>query len=274
MPDIDAKKIEELRGLLADATPGPWRRTSPSPFDAGSGIRIESEEWGWFACVPIVNGREGEYDDANFIVAMRNALPALLDLAERASLPLAGNVEGDALYLASTLRKWGHVGPRLCEKSADEIDRLLGVIRSLSSRVETEKRAKEEAETENARLARLVYVPGQWRCAKCKFTLIQANLNANGGTVTARDQPGDKCPNCDSPLWRVTERDAGNEMIDRAEEAFEAKRAAETRSAALAQDLRGPGHAARAHPDAGRFQQRRPGGACCRVPGGAGHLWL
>ena len=35
----------------------------------------------------------------------------------------------------------------------------------------------------------------------------------------------------------MTERDAGNEMIDRAEEAFEAKRAAETHSAALARAL-------------------------------------
>ena len=116
----------------------------------------------------------------------------------------------------------------LCHKSRE--DMMLAALVA-------EKRAREEALAENARLARLVYVPGQWRCAKCKFTLIQANLNANDGTVTARDQPGDKCPNCDSPLWRVTERDAGNEMIDRAEEAFEAKRAAETHSAALARAL-------------------------------------
>jgi hypothetical protein len=75
-----------------------------------------------------------------------------------------------------------------------------------------------EARTEIERLKSLVYVPGLWRCAKCNFSLVQANLNAKDGTVTARDKPGDKCPNCDSPLWRVTERDAGNEMVDRAEE--------------------------------------------------------
>lgn len=68
-------------------------------------------------------------------------------------------------------------------------------------------------------LEKLVYVPGYWRCAKCKFTLIQASLNAHDGSVTARDTPGDKCPNCASPLWRVTERDAGNEMVDRCEAA-------------------------------------------------------
>jgi rubrerythrin len=133
---------------------------------------------------------------------------------------------------------------RLLEKEKERADKFMWQVRDTCARAEAaetalaaEKRAREEALAENARLARLVYVPGQWRCAKCKFTLIQANLNANDGTVTARDQPGDKCPNCDSPLWRVTERDAGNEMIDRAVEAFEAKRAAETHSAALARAL-------------------------------------
>lgn len=67
-----------------------------------------------------------------------------------------------------------------------------------------------------AELEKLVYVPGLWRCAKCDFELMQMNLHASTGNVTARDQPGDKCPNCRSPLWRVTERDAGNRLVDRA----------------------------------------------------------
>ncbi len=75
----------------------------------------------------------------------------------------------------------------------------------------------DEAKAENDRLGKLVYVPGLWRCAKCQFQLIQANLNAGDGSVTARDQVGDKCPNCDVPLWRVTEREAGNKLIDDAE---------------------------------------------------------
>jgi uncharacterized protein with PIN domain len=52
-----------------------------------------------------------------------------------------------------------------------------------------------------------IYVPGEWYCPKCRFSLIQKKLNALDGTVTARDEPGDKCPNCSSPLWRVSERD-------------------------------------------------------------------
>src|SRR6185312_9883219 len=65
-----------------------------------------------------------------------------------------------------------------------------------------------------------VYVPGVWRCAKCDFRLIQSNLNASDGTVTARDTPGDKCPNCHSPLWRVTERQERIEAMTLAETGF------------------------------------------------------
>lgn len=64
----------------------------------------------------------------------------------------------------------------------------------------------------------LIYVPGTWYCPKCQFTLVQSNLNAADGTVTARDEPGDKCPNCSSPLWRVSWRQQAKEMGDRAEQ--------------------------------------------------------
>lgn len=67
------------------------------------------------------------------------------------------------------------------------------------------------------RLEGLVYTPGLWRCAKCSFMLVQRNLNANSGTVTARDQPGDKCPNCNVPLWRVTERENARDNYDAAD---------------------------------------------------------
>lgn len=75
-----------------------------------------------------------------------------------------------------------------------------------------------ELKAELAKLEKLVYVPGLWKCAKCNFNLVQANLHAHTGQVSARNEPGDKCPNCDVPLWRVTERQAGNDMADRAEE--------------------------------------------------------
>jgi hypothetical protein len=75
-----------------------------------------------------------------------------------------------------------------------------------------------EAEMQVVRLERLVHVPGAWRCAKCNFVLIQSNLNAQDGTVTARDDPGDKCPNDGSPLWRVSYRDWCAEQSELAEQ--------------------------------------------------------
>ena len=55
-------------------------------------------------------------------------------------------------------------------------------------------------------------VPGVWKCPKCKFTLTQRSLNANTGAVSVRDTPGEKCPNCDTPLWRHTWRDEAGEL--------------------------------------------------------------
>lgn len=70
-------------------------------------------------------------------------------------------------------------------------------------------------------LEKQVYVPGLWRCPKCNFQLVQSYLHAATGAVGMRDTPGEKCPNCDSPLWRVTERQAGNDMVDRCQEQME-----------------------------------------------------
>lgn len=74
-------------------------------------------------------------------------------------------------------------------------------------------------DAEIARLEKLVYVPGMRKCPKCAFVLISSTLNTGDGSITARDAVGEPCPNCGTPLWRVSERDAGNEMIDRADAA-------------------------------------------------------
>lgn len=85
--------------------------------------------------------------------------------------------------------------------------------------IQAEKALWDGLEKRIAELEALVYVPGLWRCAKCKFQLVQAVLNASTGTVHSHDKPGEKCPNCSGPLWRVTERQAGNDMVDRCEAA-------------------------------------------------------
>lgn len=97
---------------------------------------------------------------------------------------------------------------------ADEIESLRAEIAALKAKL---------AETEKQ-----VYAPGQWRCAKCKFTLTQMAIYADTGVISTNDVPGEKCPNCDGPLWRVTERQCANELGERLEEiagrAFEAER--------------------------------------------------
>ncbi len=81
---IDAKTIEELRGLLAKATPGQWR------LRPQFSLRIVEVQGPREA--PVV--KRGGFDEsqrsynghkanAALIVAMRNALPDLLDAAER-----------------------------------------------------------------------------------------------------------------------------------------------------------------------------------------------
>jgi hypothetical protein len=78
----------------------------------------------------------------------------------------------------------------------------------------------------------LIYVPGVFRCPKCNFRLIQSNLNAQDGTVTPRDAPGDKCPNDGSPMWRVTYRDELAEAYRICEQQVARAVDAETRASA------------------------------------------
>jgi len=73
-----------------------------------------------------------------------------------------------------------------------------------------------EAMRERDRLAKLVYVPGMRKCAKCGCVLITTNLHVDTGGFSANNEP-QACPNGCGPMWPVTERDAGNEMVDRME---------------------------------------------------------
>lgn len=75
---------------------------------------------------------------------------------------------------------------------------------------------EDERDIEIKRLEKLVYVPGVLMCAKCKFQQVSINLHVNTGQRSANNSP-QQCPNGCGPLWRVTERDAGNEMVDRCE---------------------------------------------------------
>ena len=100
---VDAKKIEELRGLLAADTSTDWQTVRTDPAE-GADV--------WWLCAKNSAGQEIELGSlqggfphptrearARLICAMRNALPALLDLASKAlaTLSLAGEDAGPVL---------------------------------------------------------------------------------------------------------------------------------------------------------------------------------
>jgi hypothetical protein len=73
------------------------------------------------------------------------------------------------------------------------------------------------------RVEKLVYVPGVLKCAKCSCVLVTTNLHVNTGQVSANNDP-QQCPNGCGPMWRRTERDAGNELCDRLDKAVVAEK--------------------------------------------------
>lgn len=110
----------------------------------------------------------------------------------------------------------GFVALGICEPSEVDIAALSGRTRLASL---PQPPAGGTGEDEGLRkriveLEALVYVPGAWRCPKCQFTLFQRTLHAKDLSVSVRDEAGEKCPNCETPLWRVTERQERIEAIE------------------------------------------------------------
>lgn len=61
------------------------------------------------------------------------------------------------------------------------------------------------AERERADKAeKALLVPGEMRCAKCKFTLIRTNLYVKSGTTGPGGNDTEPCPNGCGPLWPET----------------------------------------------------------------------
>lgn len=80
--------------------------------------------------------------------------------------------------------------------------------------INEQSRELDRLRAEVERLESLVYVPGLWKCAKCGCAVVSSTLSATTGQVKADDKPQD-CPNGCGPMWRRTEREAGNELADR-----------------------------------------------------------
>lgn len=74
---------------------------------------------------------------------------------------------------------------------------------------------------ELTKLQREQYVPGQWQCDACGFTLYQRTLNGSDGTVSARDTQPEPCQNCQTTLRRVTWQERAYQAEDMLADAYD-----------------------------------------------------
>lgn len=110
-PDIAALNPDALRGLEQYATPAPWEVDGEEIYGPG-------REWVGECLRDVVGDTQGEAD-ANLIVAMRNALPALLD---RLAAAVRETAEAGAFQ---------HRDGRGDHATCEEIERAVAVMRSL-----------------------------------------------------------------------------------------------------------------------------------------------
>jgi hypothetical protein len=92
------------------------------------------------------------------------------------------------------------------------------VLKHLAFRFEQGAEIVRKMAAEIERLEALVYVPGHWRCAKCDFYMVSTSIHVPSGQFSANNQP-QQCANGCGPMWRVTEREAGNKLADQLEAA-------------------------------------------------------
>lgn len=123
---MDSKTVEELRGLAEKATPGPWHyaeREGRFLFKIMS-ASVYVAETSWHDASPIYPTKVGSEANFALIVAMRNALPELLDLA--ASLAREGK-DGEKPYRDAWQRIFADDSLALIRKrmSADNIMRII-----------------------------------------------------------------------------------------------------------------------------------------------------
>ena len=106
---LTPEKIEELRGLLAKATPGPWE-VDYLDKNGQRVIRQEHIEIATFWHHSVGSIEKEMEANAALVVAMRNALPALLDRLEKAEGELAEAREDVRSLCRFILNEWGPDG--------------------------------------------------------------------------------------------------------------------------------------------------------------------
>ncbi len=91
-----------------------------------------------------------------------------------------------------------------------------------------------DALAELTKFQREHYVPGQWHCDACSFTLYQRTLHAANGGVSARDTQSEPCPNCNTTLRRVTWQERAYQAEDMLADAYaERNKAMESQTPAV-----------------------------------------
>ena len=113
-----------------------------------------------------------------------------------------------------------------------EADKYLGYATAANMMVYALRERAKTAEAER-------YVPGVWRCAKCKLRLVSTILNVADGNMYADTKPQECAAGC-GPMWRVSERDERKEAQALFGAEFDKRIAAET---ALAEAVRREAHA-------------------------------
>jgi len=103
---------------------------------------------------------------------------------------------------------------------------------AIAERIEANGRA-EALSAKVAELEKLVYVPGVLRCAKCSLRLVSTIIDAGGGRMASDNSPH-QCPNGCGPMWRLTERQAGNELCDQVDALTDKANRAEAAEAVIA----------------------------------------
>lgn len=113
---VPPEQREELRRLNEAATPGPWGHNAH-----GTVARIERHMDDWSDSVAC----RCESQDADLIAAMRNALPALLDVIEEADREVERLREGMQVQIERYERLYKHTGKDTHKATACTLRRLL-----------------------------------------------------------------------------------------------------------------------------------------------------
>jgi hypothetical protein len=104
--------LERLKELQATATPGPWDRDGLYNV-----LRIAKKSLDWELVNPTEDASMPDEDDAEFIVALHEALPALLELAE-ADIQLNDLIERNDKFLGAVKHLRLEISKKWAERDA------------------------------------------------------------------------------------------------------------------------------------------------------------